>query len=449
MQRMWRLLAVAMAIMLVAAACNGDDDDAASDGGGDGAGADLSGQSLEVAAVWTGVEQERFEMVLAAFEEQTGADVTYTPAGDDMDVFLEGRIARGGAPDVAVVAQPALLRQLAENGNLVALDSDVEAAVDAAFDPGLKEALSVDGTLHGVPFKTANKSLLWHNVSVLEDAGVDPPSTWDEFQETAQTVLDSGVAPISLGADVGWPLSDWFENVLLWTAGGEFYDQLATGEASWDSDEVRTALATLAEIWRGEFLVGGNEGAASTTFDDSATALLTEPTGFMFEGDFVAGVISGAEVGEIGTDFDFAPFPAVIAEGAAAGGGGSGEVLGQEAGDQLILGGDFPLLLGDSEAGQALMEFLASAEAQEIWVAEGGFLSSNTNVDVSAYPDDVTRRAAELIENADATRFDLSDQVPPEFGGTVGQGIWSILIDFLSDPSDIDGTVDALVAAAP
>lgn len=451
MKRMWRLLAVLSVVVLIGAACNGDDDDgAAPDGDGDGAAVDLSGQSLEVAAIWTDVEQERFEMVLSAFEDETGADVTYTPAGDDMDVFLEGRIARGGAPDVAIVAQPALLRQLAGNDNLVALSDDVEAQVDAAFDPGLKEALSVDGTLFGVPFKTANKSLLWHNISVLDDAGVDPPSTWEEFQETAQTVLDSGVTPVSLGADVGWPLSDWFENVLLWTAGGEFYDQLAAGEASWDSDEVRTALSTLAEIWRGEFLVGGNEGAASTTFDDSATGLLTEPAGFMFEGDFVAGVISGAEVGEIGTDFDFAPFPAVTGEAeAAAGGAGGGAVLGQAAGDQLILGGDFPLLLNDSEAGQALMEFLATAEAQQIWVAEGGFLSSNTNVDASVYPDDVTRRAAEMIQGADATRFDLSDQVPPEFGATVGQGIWSILIDFVSDPSDIDGTVQALEAAAP
>lgn len=434
MRRFTRWFAMLAILALLAAACGDDDggDDGAT-GDGDGDAADLSGQSLEVAAVWTDTEQERFEMVLSAFEEETGADVSYTPAGDNMDVFLEGRIARGGAPDVAIVAQPALLQQLAENDNLTGLSGDVEAVVDENYDEGLKDALSVDDTLYGVPFKTANKSLLWYNVSVLEDAGVDPPSTWEEFQEAAQTVSDSGVTPLSIGADVGWPLTDWFENVLLWTAGPDFYGQLADGEASWDSDEVRTALETLSEVWRDEWVVGGLEGASSVTFTESATQLVTQPAGFMYEGDFVAGVITGEEVGEIGVDVDFVPFPAVDGS----------------AGDRLILGGDFPVLFNDTEAGQALMEFLASAEAQEIWAAEGGFLSSNVNLDTSVYPDDVTMRAAEMIQEAESTGFDLSDSVPPEFGGTEGQGMWNIFIDFLSSPDDVDGTVQALVSEAP
>ena len=444
MKRLLRLIALLAAFTLIVAAC-GDDDDTESgtddtettgEGGDDGDDApDLSGESLEVAAIWTDSEQERFEMVLSAFEEQTGADITYTPAGDNMDVFLEGRIARGGAPDVAVVAQPALLQQLVENDNIVPLSDDVVSVVEESFDEGLREALSVDGTLYGVPFKTANKSLLWYNPMVLDDAGVEPPGTWEEFQSALQTVADSGVTPLSIGADVGWPLTDWFENVLLWTAGPEFYTQLATGEASWDSPEVRTALETMSEVWRDEWTVGGLAGAASTTFTESATNLVTEPAGFMYEGDFVAGQITGEEVGEIGTDADFVPFPAIGEEGSA--------------GDRLILGGDFPVLFNDTEAGQALMEFLATAEAQEIWAAEGGFLSSNTELDTSVYPDDVTQRAAEMIQGAESTGFDLSDQVPPEFGATEGQGMWNIFIDFLADPDDIDGTVQALASQAP
>lgn len=440
MKHLTRLLALLLALMMVAAACGNDDDDVSTDDDttdttAEGALPDLSGQSLEVAAIWTDVEQERFEMVLSAFEEETGADITYTPAGDNMDVFLEGRIAREGAPDVAIVAQPALLRQLAEAGNLVPLGGDVEAVVDDAYDVGLKEALSVDGSLYGVPFKTANKGLLWYNPSVLDDAGVEPPSTWEELQTAAQAVADSGVTPISIGADVGWPLTDWFENVLLWTAGPEFYNDLATGAAAWDSPEVRSALEALSEVWRDEWVVGGLQGAASTTFSESATQLVTEPAGFMFEGDFVAGQITGEEVGEIGVDADFVAFPAIGDEGSA--------------GDRLILGGDFPVLFNDTEAGQALMQFLASAEAQEIWAAEGGFLSSNTNLDTSVYPDDVTRRAAELIQEAESTGFDLSDQVPPEFGATEGQGMWNIFIDFLTNPDDIEGTVQALSSQAP
>ena len=431
MGRPARWFAVLASLALLTASC-GDDDDDADDGANPATDIDLSGESLEVAAVWTDTEEARFTAVLQEFEDQTGVDITYTSTGDSMDVFLDGRIAREGPPDVAIVAQPALLRQLAADGNLTPL-TDARSVVEESYDEGIVAALSVDDELYGVPFKTANKSLLWYNLSVLDDAGVDPPATWDDLQANAQTVDDSGVSALSIGADVGWPLTDWFENVLLLTAGGDFYDQLATGEADWDSPEVRTALETLAEVWQDQWVDGGLSGAAATTFDESATRLVTEPTGFLFEGDFVAGIITGEEVGEIGTDVDFVPFPAI----------GDGE-----PGDQVILGGDFPVLLTDSEAGQALMAFLATAEAQEIWASEGGFLSSNTDLDTSVYPDDVTQRAAEMIQEASATRFDLSDQVPPELGATEGQGLWKIFTDFLQDPSAVDQTATALSSAA-
>ena len=42
----------------------------------------------------------------------------------------------------------------------------------------------------------------------------------------------------------------------------------------------------------------------------------------------------------------------------------------------------------------------------------------------------------------------MSDQAPAAFGGTVGQGEWKIMTDFLKDPSDIQGTQQALEAAA-
>jgi hypothetical protein len=73
-------------------------------------------------------------------------------------------------------------------------------------------------------------------------------------------------------------------------------------------------------------------------------------------------------------------------------------------------------------------------------MAEGGFISPNTQVDVSVYPDDVTRRAAQaLIDAGDSVRYDMSDLQPTEFGATTGQGIWGILIDFLQNPDDVDG----------
>ena len=42
----------------------------------------------------------------------------------------------------------------------------------------------------------------------------------------------------------------------------------------------------------------------------------------------------------------------------------------------------------------------------------------------------------------------MSDLAPAAFGGTVGQGEWKILQDFLKNPQDVKGTQQALEQAA-
>ena len=73
----------------------------------------LRGQKLEVAAVWSGVEQRHFELVLRAFTRQTGVSVTYTSVGYSVPDFLAARLAEGRPPDVAFLPQPGLLRRYA------------------------------------------------------------------------------------------------------------------------------------------------------------------------------------------------------------------------------------------------------------------------------------------------------------------------------------------------
>ena len=111
-------------------------------------------------------------------------------------------------------------------------------------------------------------------------------------------------------------------------------------------------------------------------------------------------------------------------------------------------GGDSMVMFRRTPASEALMEYLASPEAAEIWARRGGFSTANRNVPDSAYPDEITRRTATAIADADTFRFDMSDQQPAAFGGTPGQGEWKILQDFLADPSDVDGTAGKLEAAA-
>ena len=72
---------------------------------------------------------------------------------------------------------------------------------------------SVDGDLYGVWFKAANKSTMWYNADIYDEAGAEEPEDWDGFLDQLQLITDSGYEGVSVGVDVGWPLTDWFENV--------------------------------------------------------------------------------------------------------------------------------------------------------------------------------------------------------------------------------------------
>ena len=74
--------------------------------------------TIEVAAKWTGEEQANFQKVLDAFEEKTGAKVTYASTGEDTGAYLGPRIQGGNPPDVAILPQPGLVAQYAEQNAL-------------------------------------------------------------------------------------------------------------------------------------------------------------------------------------------------------------------------------------------------------------------------------------------------------------------------------------------
>jgi len=423
-----RLVILIMVLGLVAAACGGDDDPLA-ENGDDGEQPQGSG-SVSVAAVWTGTEQENFEAVLDAFTEATGIDAEYQSTGDDVGAYLGTQIEGGNPPDVALLPQPGLLRDLAADGSLVEANEDVASSLSENFAPIWTDLGSADGTLYGVYFKVANKSTWWYNTAAMDQAGVEPPATWDEMLEAAGTVNASGVPWVSIGGADGWTLTDWFENIYIQTAGADMYDQLSNHDIPWTDESVITALETFGELVGDDAnIAGGVAGALQTDFPTSVSQVFSNnpKAATVYEGDFVGGVIAGETSATVGEDADYFIFPQI-----------------DDAPQSIVGGGDVAVALSDNENAQALLSYLATPDAAEVWASAGGFTSANQNLDTSVYPDDITRRSAEAIVNAADFRFDLSDLQPAAFGGTVGKGLFLRFQDFLKNPDDPQSIAQAL-----
>jgi alpha-glucoside transport system substrate-binding protein len=408
-------LTVAIAVLLTAVACAVD-----APHGSNSYLTNLSGRTVEVAATWSGTEEENFRAVLDEFARRTNVRVKYTSGGNDLAVLLNSRLAGGAPPDVAFVPQPGVVVELARRGVLKPLDPAVALEARNNFSPAWLQLGTVDAKLYGVYFKVANKSVIWYRTDSFDEAGVRPPATWDELASVSRTLTEAGITPMVAAGGDGWVLTDWFENVYLRIGGPDRYDRLARHQLAWTDPTVVEALQVLADYWRAPRVIeGGPTGALQVTFTQGVADVFgAKPKSAMiFEGDFVASEIKKLHRTEVGIGARFFDFPAI-----------------NSSPRSVVTAGDQAVAFKDTPEANALMSFIASPEAAEIMAAKGGFLSANKNVDPAWYPDETTRALAAAVVDAPVLRFDLSDLTPQAFGGGSTAHMWVLLQDFLSHP---------------
>ena len=431
MRRRFSAFGAFVVVALLAAACGGGNGETTGGATG-GTGGGASG-SVSMMAVWTGAEQAAFQAVLDGFKEQNpDVKVTYTAAGDQLPTQLSTAVQGGNPPDLAALPQPGLMADFVNKDALQPLDF-ASSDISDNFGESVVDLGTVDGKLYGFLFKAANKSTVWYNAQAYSDAGVEPADDWDTWLKNGDTLSASGTAPYSIGGADGWTLTDLFENIYLRSAGPEKYDQLATHDIPWTDQSVKDALTTMADLLQSDKIAGGTESALQTDFPTSVTQVFSDPpkAAQVIEGDFVAGVITDSTKAEPKTGFDVFPFPSI-----------------NDSPQVVVGGGDTVVMFKDSPAAEALVKYLASPEAAEIWAAKGGFASLNKNMDTSVYPDEITQTPAGALADVETFRFDLSDLQPAEFGGTVGQGLFKLFQDFLKNPKDVDGIAQQMEDAA-
>jgi alpha-glucoside transport system substrate-binding protein len=430
-KRRFMLLALLVAALaFLAAGCGGDDDEAADTGATteEGGGEAVSG-NISVLAVWTGAEGESFQAVLDGFkEEHPDVTVSYKSAAEPATV-LSTAVEGGNPPDIAALPQPGFMTDFAQRGALKPIDF-AEDKIREGYSDSWLDLGTVDGELYGLFFKGANKSTVWYNAAAFEDAGVEPPADWDAFLEAGDTLKASGVTPYSIGGADGWTLTDLFENIYLRTAGPEKYDQLTKHEIPWTDPSVNEALTEMGKVLQSGNIAGGTSSALQTDFPTSVTQVFADPpkAAQVLEGDFVGGVIADETTAEPDTGFNVYAFPEI-----------------NDSGPVVMGGGDVMVMFKDNPAARALIEYLATPEAAEIWAAKGGFSSPNKNVDTSVYPDELTQQTASELANAEVFRFDMSDLMPGAFGS---DSLFTLLQDFLQNPDDVEGIQQKLETAA-
>ncbi|MGH8774796.1 MAG: ABC transporter substrate-binding protein [Jiangellaceae bacterium] len=414
----------ALGISLVLAACGGDDGDDGEDGDGD-----ASGGSVSVLVVWGGAELESFEAMLAPFEEETGTQVEIESTRD-LNAVLETRLAGGNPPDVAGLPGPGPMAEFARNGDLQPLPQEVLDVLEADYDEGVITDSTVDDELVGIFVKTSVKGLIWYNPAAFEAGGYTVPEDWDGLTALVDDAASAGTSPwgigLESGGDTGWPATDWIEDFVIRQSGPDVYDQWVNGELAWSSDEIRSAFEAFGQ-WAtdDEFVSGGSNAVLTTPFGNGGDCLFAEPPGCLLhhQASFITTFFeeNNPGVAAAGTTYDFFPMPGIDFDG-------------------VVYAGDLFGMFNDTPQARALMEYLVTADAQQIWVERGGALSANQNVPLEAYPDETSRRSGEFLVGAEAIRFDGSDKMPAE----MNRGFFTAVLEYVQNPDNLDSVLEEL-----
>jgi alpha-glucoside transport system substrate-binding protein len=373
--------------------------------------------TVTILGSWEGPEIDAFREMVAPFEEDTGYEVIVSTTRD-LKGALERSIAAGDPPDLAGLPGPGYMDELASQGHLVDLSNVIDTGkYKRETAPGFVSLGTVDGRLVGVFIKGTVKGLFWYDPDEFRPGAL---TSWSELQIEATRAVP-GVRPWCIGlaseASSGWPGTDWVEDFVLRQSGPDFYDDWVAGRVKWTSPEIRWAFQSFGTVIADSAVAGGVDGALQTHFSRAGDGLFTQPPTCLLahQGTFMSTFLDEA-VAKSGGGFDFVPFPDMDPRFHGA----------------LIGAGDLFALTRDTPGGRALVNYLISADAQRILVANGGALSGNLTV--HEYPDDITRRQAELLADAALFRFDASDSMPDE----MNEAFWQAILDYTADPSRLD-----------
>lgn len=255
---------------------------------------------------FTGGDRPTYEALVAQFNE-THPDIEVVmdiQPWDTLGQKLPAALATGQGPDIVTPDyNVATIRQYVAAGTIMPIDdaygSGPGKIETEAMPPAVLDGFTIDGHLYAAPANFATL-LLYHNLDLLAEAGLDgPPETMEEFRQAAVqlTKKDASGAVQQYGLALAdhetiamWP-------ILIWAEGGDLVNEDGCSALA-DSATV-AAVQTWADLVVNEGIspVGETGQGADNLFAAGIAAM-------EMNGPWAAGQYT-----EAGVNFDVAPIP--------------------------------------------------------------------------------------------------------------------------------------------
>ncbi|GAA2997167.1 ABC transporter substrate-binding protein [Microbacterium aurantiacum] len=427
-------IALAAAVTLVLTGCG------SSSGAGDPTDVDPEGEIEPRAISWllsrpadggviTAMEQiaEEYAAEHPGFE----LELITTPDRPSYIQKYETLAAANRLPELFDTDATPFAQKLAEQGRMVDVDLLLE---DLGFADDYREAALNyqrfdDGSLYMVPFEF-QLEFFWYNSDLFDQAGVEVPSTLDDFAPMCEALRAEGITPIALDGADGWPLERYMAYYPFRQAGPEYVQELKVGEASFSDAPGRAAAEWLYGLGQAGCF---QEGFSSTGYAD-AQAQFTSGRAAVYN-------IGTWELTNLATDnldagvrdaIDYFTLPTI--EGAVT------------ADNEYVTPSGIGMAVNSSTYDPLVRDFLRYAlERYPSMVAESGALSPTVGVDTTI-PDNATPLYSRAIEQADnvgpAIAMPWDTQLDPATNTRLQQEL-TLLVQGDITPDEFIETMDA------
>jgi multiple sugar transport system substrate-binding protein len=370
--------------------------------------------TITLVGPWAGKELDVFEPVIDRFERLTGINVKIRVLRpEDLAPVLPAQFEADQAPGDLIFMWASFIRANAPEGHIMNLTGVID---ETALMPGALTEVTVDGDFYGGAYTGKVKPGFWYRKSFFQAHNLTEPTTWQEFLDLLETIKDiEGIVnPIATGDGDGWPISDVTEHFLITFGGPDLQKDLIAGNVDWTSTQVRSIF--------NDRIVPLLEAGYFSEPIEWTTAL-----SLWWQGDYALYFMGSWITGMVDDPDDLGVFSLP----------GSGGIV--FAADYFFV----PTYTEFPDEAKQLAQFLSSAEAQRVQVAQGGHIATAKGVDLSEYPD-VDKRVAGLTQGKEIVR-DLDDAISGEFQFT----FWDQLKLLWVDPTALDDVLTSLQEKAP
>jgi len=242
--------------------------------------ADFEAANPDVDVVVNNFDHEGYKTAIRNFLTADSPDLANWYAGNRMAPF----VAAGQFQDVSDVWE--------SNG----LSESLASA---------KASMTIDGKQWGVPY-TYYQWGIYFNKDVYKAAGVDVPTTWDQFIANCAKFKEMGVDCLTTGSKALWPVAGIFDYMNLRTNGYEFHMDLTAGKVEWTDPRVRATFAEWAKLVDPGYITANH---AAIDWQDAAALLVQGKAANYVMGNFA--VATFKDGGMTNDTLGFMPFPEI------------------------------------------------------------------------------------------------------------------------------------------